>query len=135
MGWSVFFSRLSTSTYSCFNTANGTQLASRLEKADRLAARVKGLLGRRGLESGHGLWIEPCKQIHTFFMRFPIDVVFIDSRHHVLSMRSGFLPWRLSPFLFSARSVLELPTGMLEGRVRVGDRLHFFLNKVEKHAA
>lgn len=131
----MFFSRLSTPTFSCLNTANGVLLASRLEKADRFAARIKGLLGRRGLEPGHGLWIEPCKQIHTFFMRFPIDVVFIDSRHHVLSTHSGVLPWRLSPFLFSAQSVLEFPANGLEGRVRVGDRLHFFLNKVEKHAA
>ncbi len=131
----MLFSRLAASTYSCFNAANGTLLASRVEKADRFAARVKGLLGRRYLEPEHGLWIEPCMQIHTFFMRFPIDVVFIDNRQHVLSMRSNVPPWRLSPFLFSARSVLELPAGGLAGRVRVGDRLHFFLNKVEKHAA
>ncbi len=60
------------------NVTRGTVLATRLEAAHTGAKRRKGLLGRDGLAAGDGLWIAPCESVHTFFMRFPIDLVYLD---------------------------------------------------------
>ena len=60
------------------NVTRGTVLATRLEAAHTGEKRRKGLLGRDGLEAGEGLWIAPCESVHTFFMRFPIDLVYLD---------------------------------------------------------
>jgi uncharacterized membrane protein (UPF0127 family) len=78
--------------------------------ADRGATRRKGLLGRDGLSAGEGLWILPCEAVHTFCMRFPIDLVYLDRKHQVKKVRSDVRPWRLSACL-SAHSVLELASG------------------------
>ena len=58
------------------NVTRGTVLATRLEAAHTGPTRRKGLLGRDGLAAGEGLWIAPCESVHTFFMRFPIDLVY-----------------------------------------------------------
>ena len=92
------------------NLTRNTVLATRLELADSPRAREKGLLGRDHLGSGEGLWIVPCQAIHMFFMRFSIDLVYMDRRKRVRKVRSGVAPWRISA-CFSAHSVLELPDG------------------------
>jgi uncharacterized protein len=69
-------------------------------------------LGRTGLPQGEGLWIAPCESVHTFFMRFAIDLVYLDREHKVKKVRSNVGPWRLSA-CFSAHSVLELPAGTI----------------------
>ena len=85
--------------------------------------RRRGLLGRPGLEAGHGLLIRPCLAIHTAWMRFAIDVVFIDRDGTVIKTRTAMGPWRLAAAT-RARAVVELPSGWLsERRVAVGDRL------------
>src|ERR1700679_3222002 len=71
-------------------------LADRVDVADSAAQRNKGLLGRDGLESGEGLWIVPCEAVHTFGMRFPIDLVYVDRAQCVRKVRSHVLPWRMS---------------------------------------
>ena len=63
--------------------------------------------------------------IHTFFMRFDIDVIFLDKERKVLKVIEKMKPWRLSPWVLSARSVLELGAGSLQGSVRIGDVLEF----------
>jgi uncharacterized membrane protein (UPF0127 family) len=98
-------------------------LALRVETADDAASRSKGLLGRASLEPQEGLWIVPCPMIHTFFMKFPIDVLFLDRGLVVRRVLEDLKPWRLSPWVFSAHSVLELQGGVLRGGVAVGDRL------------
>jgi uncharacterized membrane protein (UPF0127 family) len=86
---------------------------------------MRGLLGRRGLPRGHGLFIEPTWSVHTWFMRFPIDVVFLDRDLTVLKIRKDLGPWRTSA-RFRARSVLELASGECDRvRLEVGDRLAF----------
>jgi len=105
------------------NATRGTLLAERLETAHTGPSRRKGLLGRKGLEPGEGLWIAPCESVHTFFMRFPIDLVYLDRKYIVKKVKSGVGPWRLSG-CFSARSVLELPAGVIrETRTERGDAL------------
>jgi hypothetical protein len=94
------------------NVTRGTILATRLETAHTSATRRKGLLGREGLLPGEGLWIAPCESVHTFFMRFPIDLVYLDGKNRIRKVRSAVGPWRLSA-CFSAHSILELPAGTI----------------------
>lgn len=104
-------------------TTGGRTLAARVTKADDAASRSKGLLGRESLDEGEGMWIVPCPMIHTFFMKFPIDVLFLKRDLTVARVIEGLGPWRLSPWVLSAHSVLELKGGVLKGSVRPGDRL------------
>jgi uncharacterized membrane protein (UPF0127 family) len=94
------------------NRTRGAVLASSLEVADSGKLRNKGLLGRNGLDPGEGLWIVPCESVHTFFMRFPIDLVYLDRKYRVRKVRSAVGAWRLSVCL-TAHSVLELPAGTI----------------------
>ncbi|MBO0702603.1 MAG: DUF192 domain-containing protein, partial [Candidatus Dormibacteraeota bacterium] len=73
----------------------GEDVAGRLEEAADFLGRGVGLLGRDALEPGTGLWIHPCKSIHTFGMRFSIDAVFLDRRHRVVRVVAGLRPWRM----------------------------------------
>jgi uncharacterized membrane protein (UPF0127 family) len=93
----------------------------------RLAAtfltRLRGLLGRRGLGEGEGLLIRPTSSIHMFFMRFTLDVAFLDRDGRVVKLVPGLRPWRMS-FAPGARSALELSAGEIERqKLRVGDVL------------
>ena len=72
-----------------------------------------------------GLWIVPCAMIHTLFMRFPIDAVFLDRELKALRVVSGIKPWRLSPWVPGAHSVLELAGGCAAPAVQEGDLLEF----------
>jgi uncharacterized membrane protein (UPF0127 family) len=107
------------------NLTRQTTLADRVQVADTGARRNKGLLGRSGLEPGEGLWITPCEAVHTFFMRFSIDLVYVDRDKQVKKVRSHVTPWRMSACL-SAHSVVELASGTVCGtQTRPGDRLEF----------
>lgn len=106
------------------NLRNGAELASTARIADSFMSRTVGLLGRFTLPEGHALLIPGCRMVHMFFMRFPIDVLFCTAEHVVLDMQHNLRPWRVSRYVFGARSVLELPAGVLESAdVRIGDRL------------
>lgn len=105
------------------NLTRGTVLATRLESAHTAQTRKKGLLGRDCLLPGEGLWIAPCESVHTFFMRFPIDLVYLDRDRRIRKVRSSVGPWRLSA-CFTAKSVLELPAGTIGAtRTQRGDEL------------
>jgi uncharacterized membrane protein (UPF0127 family) len=110
------------------NVTRRTLLASRADIADTASKSRTGLRGRAGLEPGEGLWIAVCEAVHTFGMRFPIDVVFLDRKKRVVKMQANVSRGRIS-FSLRANSVLELPAGTLEAtRTRPGDQLAF-----EKH--
>ena len=105
------------------NLTRNTDLGSNVEIAGSHKTRNKGLLGRDGLPAGGGLWIVPCESVHTFFMRFAIDLIYIDRQHRVRKVRSAVGPWRLSACL-SAHSILELPAGVIVATgTREGDQL------------
>ena len=107
------------------NLTRQTVLADRLEVADHGANRMKGLLGRDGLSPGEGLWIKPCEAVHTFCMRFAIDLVYVDRKNRIRKVRSGVRPWRMSACL-TAHSVIELPSGTVQAtQTQAGDRLEF----------
>ncbi len=87
--------------------------------------RRTGLLKQNSLAEGCGLWINPCEAIHTFFMRFAIDVIFLDRLNRVLKVSAELRPWRMSACLV-AKSVLELPAGTAARTMTVaGDQLAF----------
>ena len=101
---------------------NGQAVCERCTVADRPLARMKGLLGRRELGRGEGLLLRPASSIHTWFMRFPIDAVFLDRDLLVVGVSSGLKPWRTAGRR-GARAVLELPEGECERRgIRPGER-------------
>jgi uncharacterized membrane protein (UPF0127 family) len=105
------------------NITKGTMLADRADIADTSATRRTGLLRHTGLAEGEGLWIVPCEGIHTFAMKFPIDVVFLSRRGKVLKLRPNMPKNRISLSL-RAHSTLELPVGAIEkSRTAVGDEL------------
>jgi uncharacterized membrane protein (UPF0127 family) len=107
------------------NLTRGTVLATRLEVADSGPKRNKGLLGRKGLGDGEGLWITPCESVHTFFMQFPIDLVYLDRKNRIRKVCDSVPPWRISVCL-SAHSILELPPGTIRNtRTEAGDTLEF----------
>ena len=107
------------------NLTRRTLLASSMEVADTAARRNKGLLGRERLLPGEGLWIVPCESVHTFWMQFSIDLVYLDSKKAIRKLVSEVRPWRLSGCLW-AHSVLELPSGTIrETRTQMGDTLEF----------
>ena len=107
------------------NVSRSIQLADRIEVANSSRSRSKGLLGRDGLAAGEGLWIIPCESVHTFGMRFSIDLVYLDRQLRVRKARRQVRPWRLSA-CFTAHSVIELAAGTLDGKnVQRGDLISF----------
>ncbi len=102
---------------------DGSVACERCTVAYRMWPRMRGLLGKRGLESGEGLLIRPAPSIHTFFMRFPIDVVFLSRQGEVLKVAERVPPWRARSCRHSY-AVLELAAGEAGRRgIAVGDRL------------
>lgn len=97
------------------NRTRDAILAESADLADSLFSRMRGLLGTSELPTGHGLVIEPCNSIHTFFMAYPIDVVFVDKEGRVVKVMEAVKPWRLTAMYPRARSVVELPAGALAG--------------------
>lgn len=107
------------------NVTKGTSLGGSIDTADTSEKRRTGLLKHDRLEEGTGLWIVPCESIHMFFMKFAIDVVYIDKNRRVRKAVRALRPWRISLCL-SAHSVLELPVGTIESsRTGRGDQLEF----------
>ncbi|MGD0680564.1 MAG: DUF192 domain-containing protein [Terracidiphilus sp.] len=107
------------------NVTRNTVLATCMEVAESAATRNKGLLGRERLAPGEGLWISPCEAVHTFWMKFPIDLVYLDRKNRIRKLVSAVPPWRLSACL-RAHSVVELPAGTIrETQTQPGDTLEF----------
>ncbi|HEY8476483.1 MAG TPA: DUF192 domain-containing protein [Chloroflexota bacterium] len=104
------------------NVTRGLALAERAEVADNVFTRGRGLLGRKHLPPGGGLVIRPGGQVHTLFMRFPIDVLHVRRDGTAGPMAHGLPPWRLGPFVWGGAFVVELPAGTLrETGTREGD--------------
>ena len=98
-------------------------LGDAITLANTSALRRTGLLKHDRLEPGTGLWIVPCESVHTFFMKFAIDLVYVDRKHKVRKVRHAVGPWRLSACL-SAHSIFELPPGTArETGTEAGDQL------------
>ncbi len=106
------------------NLSRGTVLAHRAAVARSFRARLRGLLGRRALAPGEGLLISPTTAVHTFFMRFPIDVAFLDEGGKVVRAYHALPPFRVAIGGKRARKALELPAGTLAATsTQEGDQL------------
>jgi len=111
--------------YKVANATKNTTLGAEITLADSSEGRRKGLLKQDGLAEGAGLWIYPSEAVHTLFMRFAIDVIFLDGAKRVRKISANLRPWRMSGCL-TAKSVLELPAGAAERtQTTVGDQLVF----------
>jgi uncharacterized membrane protein (UPF0127 family) len=103
--------------------ADGTVVCAHCEVADRALKRMRGLLGRRGLEAGGGMLITPAPSVMTFFMRFPIDVVFLDRERRIVGISHTLRAWRVAGAR-RALSALELPAeSAAAAGLKVGDIL------------
>jgi uncharacterized protein len=109
------------------NQTRGTVLCSRAMLAHSFRDRTRGLLGRRRLNPDEGMLIEadrflPLMWMHTFFMTFPIDIVFLGRGDVVMKIQASLKPWRLSAIVFGARKAIELSAGVtIEAKTAVGD--------------
>ena len=106
------------------NETRGTVVADQTQVADSVRTRFWGLLGRPSLPEGHGLLLRPSSSIHTAFMRFAIDVVFLDRENRVVKVVPEMKPFRMAVTWPGAHSALELPAGAAaQARVERGDQL------------
>ena len=107
-----------------FNTRTGKELSVDVKVADTLFTRMKGLLGKKELPQGEALWIKPCFSVHTFFMKFPIDIIFLSKNNHVIAVVKDLTPNRLTRLYPQAFSVLELPIGTINAsNTAIGDKI------------
>ena len=105
------------------NRDTGAILAPRLEIARTAWQRSVGLIGRARMEEGDALWLRPCNGIHTFGLRFAIDVLFLDREGKALRIASDVRPCRVRGPVWGAKTVVELPAGALaKAGVRIGER-------------
>ncbi len=106
------------------NETQGTVLADKASRAGSFLARGRGLMMSPPLPEGGGLVIDPCNSIHMFFMRYPLDIIFLDREGKVVFLYKGIKPWRVGRIVRGARMAVELPEGVI-GRTgtRVGDVL------------
>ena len=108
------------------NSTRGSELATQARRADTLLTRLVGLLGRSSLKPGEALLIEPCSSVHTAFMRFTIDVVYIDKEGRVLKTVPNMRPFRAGGVFKPSCSVIELPKGTIDATsTALGDQLAF----------
>ena len=109
-----------------FNRTRNKPLATHVRAARTHWSRLWGLMcvADDDFPAGYGLWIQPSQGVHTFAMRFPIDVLYLDRELIVVYLGEQMKPWRIGPIKRKAKSVLELPGGTLEGTgTRVGDKI------------
>jgi uncharacterized protein len=109
-----------------FKEGSGERVAANVEVATSIWARFWGLMFRGGLDEESALLIDPCSSIHTIFMRFPIDAVFIDSENFVTKVVPCLKPYRAALGRKRSRKVLEMPCGAAEAAsISPGDQLSF----------
>ncbi len=106
------------------NLANNISLSEDALPAYSFAKRLKGLLGRQSLRRGQAMLLRPANSIHTFFMRFPIDVLFVDKNNMVIKTINNIPPFRATRIYFKSAFVIELPAGTIqETMTKEGDYL------------
>lgn len=114
--------------YHIFNRSRHTTIARRAERAQSFWARLRGLMFRKHLDADSGLVIEPNKSVHTFWMRFPIDVIFVDRSDRVVGLAPRLVPHRPYAGARDAWRTIELPAGAIErSATQLGDQLELQL--------
>jgi uncharacterized membrane protein (UPF0127 family) len=132
----VQLARPTPAAWTLVDVESGRAIASQVARADTVLSRFIGLLGRRSLAVDEGLWLEPCDSIHMFFMRFPIDAVFVDRGGVVIACVERLRPWRVTRLYSKARACVELAAGVIQSTgVRVGARLALTTGRPEGASA
>jgi uncharacterized membrane protein (UPF0127 family) len=115
--------KTSDNRYVTLRRSDGTVVCERCFVADRSLARMRGLLGRSELPRDEGILIRPCNSIHMFFMRFPIDAIFLDRNGTVVKVVENLKPWRMAAAR-RAHTVIELAAGEVKRRgIAAGDQI------------
>lgn len=113
-------------TVQIFNATKEAVIAREAQLAASLGQRMKGLLGKKSLSADEALILKPCCSIHTFFMRFAIDVLFLDKNMRIIRLIQNMSPSRLSPIVWASCMAIELPAGKIsQTNTHVGDRVEF----------
>jgi len=111
-----------------FNQSQRVPLITKGRLADTFWLRLRGLLGASPLQKGEGLVLAGEKSIHTLFMGFAIDVVYVNKEYQVIRTTSNMVPYRLGPFVTQSAYILEMPVGTIDQTAtRIGDQLNFEL--------
>ncbi len=106
------------------NTTSDQVIVAAGRVADNTWTRMKGLIGSKPLQEGEGLLIMPCSSIHTHFMSFPIDVLYVNTELQVVAIDDSMAPWRFGRLRRGVRFVIELPAGTASATdTQVGDHI------------
>jgi uncharacterized membrane protein (UPF0127 family) len=126
---------LPPSTGYAFNRTRNAYLATRLSVAETHWSRLRGLMGKdaASFPAGDGLWIVPSRGVHTLAMKFPIDVLYLDTNKQVVHLEQNLKPWRVARVSLHTASVLELPGNTLESSgTTIGDEIEIALSQVQE---
>ncbi len=109
----------------CLVKVKGTEnyLSRNMRVANSFLERMLGLMFKNQKESIDGMLIRPCQSIHTFFMRFPLTVIFLNKQNKIIKIIQKIKPWRMTGFYFKAFQVLEIPSDQYQVNLEVGDEL------------
>ena len=92
--------------------------------AKNMFSRMKGLMGKNTVEKG--LLLSPCNSIHTFFMKVPIDVLYLDKCGHIVSMNNPIIPWKVGKMIRHSKAVIELPSGTIKkSNIKLNQKVTF----------
>ncbi len=100
-------------------------VARKVVMATSILSRMRGLMFRNEIEKDEGIILEPCNSIHTFFMKFPIDVVFINKKNKIIKIYKSLPPWRLTPIVWGSKKVLEVASNQFPSEIKIGDTMEF----------
>lgn len=112
----------SSKFFSVVRASDKLLVADRVADASSIVSRMKGLLGKSSLGRGEGLLLSPCNSVHTWFMRFPIDVIYLSSDSQIVRIHRDMHPWKLDLPVLRAKKVLELASGAADS-LREGEFL------------
>lgn len=99
-----------------YNSTQNNEIADSTKVADNFILRSVGLLSKKSFSQGEALVIKPCCSVHTFFMRFAIDVLFVNKKNEVIALYENVQPWRVLPIHTTSYYVVELPAGTIGGK-------------------
>lgn len=109
---------------------SGQLVGHRIAEAYSFLRRLRGLMLTRSLSEGSGLHIRPCRAVHSFFMKYPIDVLHLDEEDHIVGIQQRLEPGNFGAVFQGTRSVVELPAGTLESAsIRIGQKAVFARNQ------
>ena len=109
--------------YKVIMKSNGKEIAGRVIVANSFYKRFKGLMFEKKMDGYDALIIKPCKSVHTFFMKYSIDVIFLSKELKIVKIKRNLRPWRITPVYFLAEQVIEFESGRVDKNLREGDEL------------